>query len=54
MSWTYTNPDNGETIEVYHTNDGEQAVHEPRGKKDPTPYHDSGNTGRRYSKGQVR
>jgi hypothetical protein len=54
MSWTYTNPDNNEQIEVFSTDDGEQAIHAPRSADDAQPYCDEGNTGRRYRPDQVR
>lgn len=53
MSWTYTNPDDGEQFEVYSTSDGDQAVFEPRFEGDPEPYCATGTTGRRYRPGQV-
>ena len=53
MSWTYTNPDNDERLEVFATDDGEQTLYAPRYDGDPEPYCDEGNTGRRYRPDQV-
>lgn len=53
MSWTYTNPDNGEKIEIYSTDDGDEAVWAPRHDNDPKPYVAEGTTGRRYGPGRV-
>lgn len=53
MSWIYTNPDDGQDIEVFEADDGQQVIHDPRSPSDPTPYLDAA-WDRRYRTDQVK